>query len=279
MTGTTTNIDKPAALSAGADLSKIPEGSHRVTVMRDTSLAFPELWLEVFVTGSPYEQKQFAEMFARARCYRADSPLTADLVVFAGGPDVDPGLYGEEPHCENEGDKKRDEEDIKLWKICHSLGIPMFGVCRGAQFLHVMNGGKLFQHVDGHQGRHTMFDVKERRLMQSVSSVHHQMCMPNLVGGRMDILAVSHKSNKRWTNDNCFETGRTKDIEAYYYRDTACLGVQGHPEYRGYAEYTAWCLKQIEDYIVNCPDMEKKAGTGLRLKQDVLLERTMKEIN
>jgi len=59
----------------------------KVSVLRDHLLDYPELWLDVFVAGPPYEERQFAELFARARCKRATTVETADLVVLTGGPD------------------------------------------------------------------------------------------------------------------------------------------------------------------------------------------------
>lgn len=248
---------------------------HRVTLHKDPVLEYPEFWLEVFIADdSLAEQIAFAEMFVRARCTRAPSPLEADLVVFTGGPDVNPIFYGETPHPTTKWDTRRDEADIKIYEQCYNAGIPMFGVCRGAQFLHVMNGGKLWQDVDGHVGDHTLWDVKTRHMVQKISSVHHQMCRPNPEGG-MILLADSMKARNRWGNESEHVTGTHPDVEAFFYRDTHCLGVQGHPEYRGYHEFMKWTLDQINEYIVCSPDTELQ-GEGRkyrRLKKSFLEER------
>ena len=256
---------------------------HRVTIIRDTLLEFPELWMEVYVEGDEVEQKRFAEMFIRGRCTRANSPETADLVVFTGGDDVNPIYYDEEKHPATRFDNKRDEADMKLYELCYKEGIPMFGVCRGAQFLHVMNGGKLFQHVDNHNGDHPIFDIKSKRVIDPVSSVHHQVCIRNALNG-MEVIADTYKNGTRWENANKFQTGQMADVEAFFYRETCCFGVQGHPEYKGYYKFLQWTLRQIEELICNNPDTELR-GRCRRIKQSLLDERQarvtekLKELN
>ena len=255
--------------------SLVPVKTYNTQIMRESSASpFPQLYMEVFIVGDDdHEQRAFAEMFVRAECTLAESILKADLVVFTGGEDVNPALYGEEPHRKTFYNNERDAEEILAYETCLALGTPMFGVCRGAQFLHVMNGGQLYQDVDNHNGNHTMWDVRNKTLIEKVSSVHHQMCMPN-TGGGMEVLAISAgTSNVRWFNDKEHSMGRTQDIEAYFYRDTCCFGVQGHPEYRGYSEYLLWTLKMMEDLIVCNPDLELKNNLR-RMKPHLIAERT-----
>src|SRR3546814_1451063 len=65
------------------------DSDRRVTILRDSKTAYPELWMEVFIGPGPRsETAPFAEYFAKARCTKADTPEEADLVVFVGGADV-----------------------------------------------------------------------------------------------------------------------------------------------------------------------------------------------
>lgn len=259
------------------------EDKYKVTLIRDTTLEFPELWMEVYVEGDVHEQRAFAEMFIRARCTKAASPETADLVVFTGGEDVNPIYYDEDKHYKTRFNSKRDEADVKMYETCLSQGIPMFGVCRGAQFLHVMNGGKLYQDVDGHVGDHSMWDAKNRVRIEKVSSVHHQACIQNRTNG-MEVIAGSYKSKERWRNPTDKNTGQMEDVEAFFYRETCAFGVQGHPEYRGYYQYLQWTLQQINDLIVCNPDIEL-VGRYRRMKQslmdmrDAKVKERVKELN
>lgn len=244
------------------------ESSHRVTLFRDTLHQFPELYLEVFINGPDWEERAFAEMFVRGRCTRADSPEKADLVVFVGGADVDPLLYGQTPHPNTHCDPELDKRDLAVYKICYDNGIPMLGVCRGAQFLHVMNGGKLYQHVDAHNSEHNMWDKRRTQMIAKVSSVHHQMVVPNAAGG-MVVLADTFKSSKRWLNAKEYNEGHRPDIEAFFYPETCCIGIQGHPEYKGYSQFTKWSLERIHEFVNENPDVVLRDGFR-RLKEDII---------
>lgn len=251
-------------------------GLRKVSLFKEMPVEYPQLWLEIFVVGDAIEQRAFADMFVRAQCTKAPSVDTADLVIFTGGADVNPLLYGETPHPSTFFNKDRDEADMLVYAECLKQGIPMFGVCRGAQFLHVMHGGKLYQDIDHHNGDHNIWDVTDNTMIKSVSSVHHQSCIPNPDNG-MIIVADAYKSKNRWINDKVKETGpRTAyDVEAFFYRDTCSFGVQGHPEYKGYSEFRVWTLNKLHQYIIGNPDLERK-GRNLRIKDDILSMREKK---
>lgn len=257
-----------------------PFEDRRVIVVEKKAPEYPitELCADVFVVGP--ERKQLYPLLARAKCRLAETVDTADIVFFSGSSsDVCPALYGEKPHKTVHWDPKVDAENINTFLQCIYLGIPMVGICGGAQFLHVANHGKLFQHIDGHNnGSHEIYLNKDGYFIDEVSSCHHQSCMENLKHG-MIVLAESEESDVRWLNENVCRTGLFddgKDIEAFWYPDTVCLGVQGHPEYSGFDEYTAWFTQCIQDYILYNPDIEL-VGEGKtkfqRLKQEVLDNR------
>lgn len=74
----------------------------------------------------------------------------ADLLCFTGGEDVNPALYGEPCHPYTGFNKQRDAVEKQIFHHAIHEGIPCVGICRGGQFLNVMHGGKLWQHVHGH---------------------------------------------------------------------------------------------------------------------------------
>ena len=251
----------------------VPIKSHRVTVYKEPKAEFSDLWMNIFVIGDDSEQRAFAQMFGRLHCTKADSIEEADMVVFTGGDDVNPSLYGELPHSTTAFSATRDKIDLEAYNKCVSLGVPMFGVCRGAQFLHVMNGGKLFQHVDNHYGDHLMHCTKDHEDIM-VSSVHHQMCQKNISGG-MEVLGDSNVARNRWTSPDTNRSGVMFDVEAYFYRDTCCFGVQGHPEYRGYDEFLKWTAKKIVDLVCHNPDIEL-TNNHYRMKPSLIETRKIK---
>ena len=71
-----------------------------------------------------------------------------DGVVFSGGADVDPSWYGHEPYELTVAvPPVHDTFEITLARRALELGMPVLGLCRGAQVLAVADGGTLTQDV------------------------------------------------------------------------------------------------------------------------------------
>ena len=71
-----------------------------------------------------------------------------DGLVLAGGPDLDPAAYGQDPHPRT-GTPNPDRDDWEFALLGEALRqrIPVLGVCRGMQLLNVAQGGRLIQHL------------------------------------------------------------------------------------------------------------------------------------
>jgi putative glutamine amidotransferase len=76
-----------------------------------------------------------------------------DGLCLAGGPDLDPLAYGAAERHERLGptDVAVDAVELALARAADERGMPVLGICRGAQALCVARGGTLRQHVDGHR--------------------------------------------------------------------------------------------------------------------------------
>ena len=71
-----------------------------------------------------------------------------DGLVITGGRDVDPARYGQEPHAKtDEPALDRDAWEFALVRAAVARGLPLLGICRGAQVLNVALGGTLHQHL------------------------------------------------------------------------------------------------------------------------------------
>jgi gamma-glutamyl-gamma-aminobutyrate hydrolase PuuD len=172
-----------------------------------------------------------------------------DIVQFTGGSDVTPMLYGEEVNRYTNYDMCRDLEEVYLFnKFLHS-GIPMVGICRGAQFLNVMSGGKMWQHVDNHCEDHYVdhLDMGERYLC---SSTHHQMMRPSLQAEIVGVASPARTTAKMGAADynHCVSTINI-DVEVLWYEHTKCLCFQPHPEYRGYEECEEFYFNLLNRYL------------------------------
>lgn len=233
-------------------MSTAPQLTHRqplVLIIPRDEIEYPGIYSSVYIEDS---DPGFNRLLVFSKCTREPDPLKADFVIFTGGQDVDPELYDHKRHPKT-GSKMgdRDERCIDLYVKCVENGIPMVGVCRGAQFLHVMNGGTLYQHVTGHCGTHDMIDVRDNKHYR-ITSTHHQMLKFN---DRMELIGVAVNgtagSREEFPKEGLIEE-KSRDmklpqVEACYYPETNSLCIQGHPEYAGVPEFTAWSLQLILD--------------------------------
>ena len=201
------------------------------------------------------------EMFTNLGAIRAKTIEEAQVVVFTGGSDVNPALYGEEAVDSVFFDEKRDTFETKAYKECIETKTPMFGICRGAQFLHVMNGGKLWQHVNNHGKAHVIVDhVNQVKLV--ASSLHHQMVrfdvdMTVLATTSAQVASIFNSQEKTIKLDdvpakNGKKCYREEEIEAFKYEETQCLGVQGHPEITTYTDFHCWSMHLLRNFLLEC---------------------------
>ncbi len=71
-----------------------------------------------------------------------------DALIFSGGSDLDPELYGQEPHPETTGIvPERDSAELRLLKAALERDLPVLAICRGSQVLNIALGGDLHQHL------------------------------------------------------------------------------------------------------------------------------------
>lgn len=184
--------------------------------------------LRVFVVGGGY---LYIQMFYEAGFVGARSVEDADIICFTGGEDVDPSLYGEQPLNTTNYNPRRDSEEMVIFADAAALGKPMVGICRGGQFLNVMNGGKMWQHVNNHAGRnHSVVDSESGRTVPDMTSTHHQMM---IMGDSGIMLAQAQLCTYRQNDKETIrcQVPELNDAEAIWYAQTNCLCFQPHPEY------------------------------------------------
>ncbi|MGN6380953.1 MAG: gamma-glutamyl-gamma-aminobutyrate hydrolase family protein [Gaiellales bacterium] len=117
-----------------------------------------------------------------------------DGLVLVGGADINPSLYGQQPHPEALAFSDiRDRAEMALLEGALERDMPVLGICRGMQLLNIAAGGDLHQHIaelipdlethraaPGNWARHEVDIVPGCRLGEllgeraSVVSAHHQ---------------------------------------------------------------------------------------------------------
>jgi gamma-glutamyl-gamma-aminobutyrate hydrolase PuuD len=187
----------------------------------------------------------------------------ADLLQFTGGPDISPLLYGHTRHPRTSSDALRDKVDMQFFNLAVKHHVPMAGICRGGQFLNAVNGGTMYQDVDGHEihGTHFVRDCYFHDSYQATST-HHQVMS---LGAGGILLAYAEESTRRERMSKeagppvvtLGKKGSMIDAEAIYYPQTNSLCFQPHPEYPGFFLLKERYFKMIDEFLLSYNWKEK----------------------
>lgn len=176
-----------------------------------------------------------------------------NLSLFTGGADVNPDIYGELKGKHTYIDKDRDILEKEMFNLGMYRHILNLGICRGAQFLTAMSGGRLIQHVSGHTKSHLVTLSNSYQL--EVTSTHHQMMYPfELNSDKFDLIGWSTYFNSTTYLDGNNEEMKLDENflepEIVFYKNTNSLAIQGHPEFTGAsADFVETSLNLIEEYL------------------------------
>jgi putative glutamine amidotransferase len=160
-----------------------------------------------------------------------------DGLIVTGGRDVDPENYGQQPHPATdepvEDNRKRDAFEIALVHGAMRRGMPVLGICRGAQVLNVALGGTLHQHLPDvlghahHQQGNAVFATSSIRTVAGTR-------VAALIGESSDAQCYHHQAIDK-LGEGLIVSAQDRDgvIEAVEIPgENFVLAVQWHPEER-----------------------------------------------
>lgn len=85
-------------------------------------------------------------------------------VILTGGEDVDPAVYGAEPHARAQPPHaRRDGCELALARLAHDRRLPTLAICRGIQVVNVAFGGTLIQDIPSERPSEIDHDQSTRR--------------------------------------------------------------------------------------------------------------------
>jgi len=156
-------------------------------------------------------------------------------LVLSGGEDVDPKHYGE-PKSPALGSVQplRDAMEFRALECALQSGMPVLGICRGAQVLNVHFGGSLYQDLDterpgtiAHQQAEPWDERSHEARVQTESRLH------SIVGTDCLLINSFHHQAVKDLGRDLRVVARAADgmVEAIEHASHPWLiGVQWHPE-------------------------------------------------
>lgn len=155
---------------------------------------------------------------------------TLDGLIVGGGDDISATLYGGEIVPDVRLDAERDAHELDLLRYAYSRGLPVLGICRGAQMINVSRGGTLHADVwKVYQDAPEIRTVLPRKKLRVVSNSWLSSIL-RCDGCRVN--ALHHQSVKEFGRDLAVaavdDFGIVQAIEST--SGLQVMGVQWHPE-------------------------------------------------
>jgi len=112
-----------------------------------------------------------------------------NILILAGGNDIE---------SKNSESKIRNKIEINLIKKAIKKKIPILGICRGAQIVNILFGGKI-KKIQGHmRTRHDLYLNKNRifkKRVMNVNSFHSYGISIKSISKKFEIIALDKKNN------------------------------------------------------------------------------------
>lgn len=159
-----------------------------------------------------------------------------DGLYATGGYDIDPTLFGEEPHPKlGTITPKRDHFEMILFKKMLELNKPLLAVCRGMQILNIAEGGDMYQDIYSQIDRDLLQHSQIAPLDHAAHfvDVKKDSLLHELTGKEKLKVNTRHHQANRKIPTSLQVSGTASDgiIEAVESTEHKfALGVQWHPE-------------------------------------------------
>ncbi|WP_353254369.1 gamma-glutamyl-gamma-aminobutyrate hydrolase family protein [Salinisphaera sp. PC39] len=167
----------------------------------------------------------------RLTATRPTPPAPLDAVIIGGGDDISPALYQAPQNPARRLDPARDAFELRVLDAALARGLPILGICRGAQLLNVVHGGTLHADIRTRR-RHPPYraTLRARRPV----AIRRGSRLAAILGTRRIRVNSLHRQAVRGLGRGLRAVARDRDniVQAIEATDGGpVMGVQWHPEY------------------------------------------------
>lgn len=179
--------------------------------------------------------------------------LEGDVILFGGGSDISPTLYGQRASVYNHAKGKPSTRDLwenYIFRKGQEAGTKFLGICRGAQLLCALSGGTVVQHVTHHAGKDHEIETNDGRVLR-VSSAHHQMMNPFKIPDHQLIAWSEKLLSTCYISEGEENLSLQTEPEVVYFPTTNSLGIQYHPEFMSnQSEAVFYSRELVEKFLL-----------------------------
>jgi len=163
----------------------------------------------------------------------ADVLDAIDGLVLVGGADINPAVYGHQPHPEALAFSDiRDRAELALLRGALERDMPMLGICRGMQLLNIAAGGDLHQHIAELVPDMAVHRAQPGQWARHEVDIAAGCRLSELLGERVSVVSAHHQGSVAIGRDLTV-TGTAADgtVEAVEHTGKRfAVGVLWHPE-------------------------------------------------
>lgn len=180
-----------------------------------------------------------------------------DGIMFTGGQDIDPYIFGEEPHTNiSSVNPLRDQFEIELCRKATEYNLPALGICKGMQVMNVALGGDIYQDIAS--------QIKDKQIIchnqkapkwygSHIVNIDTNSCLYEILKtGAIRVNSFHHQAVRKLgnslasagkSNDDIIEAIESKILRFY-------IGVQWHPEHMWQRDNTM--LGIFQAFVSSC---------------------------
>ncbi len=157
-----------------------------------------------------------------------------DGIIFVGGGDFAPEVYGGKPHATiSRVDPERDDFELALARQALSGAKPVLGICRGFQLLNIATGGDLLQHVPVKYGEHVPHRTPDGDTTEHAVDLEAESRLAQITGNtRINVVSKHHQALDKiaegWRVVAHSDDGLVEGLEAT--KHPWMVAVLWHPE-------------------------------------------------